>query len=221
MGDKRLPYTGGWPTKQWFGRTHGSKIKRKLGTEKLDHIFGKLISTLQQILKDIRKMKHSVIKKSLFELHYGRKPNIEFFQVVINIVIYDDLAQGLKMNLLTLVQTASKDYSQDRAEVVLRGSSRSHESPKFDPMFLVGSKVAESEPYKALEEFAKATNVCAQQKRNLALVKGLWRNLRLVIKEIATHHSDLPNSLKTGLTRNTLRLYAHASDPAIPALTHS
>ena len=50
-------------------------IKRKLGTEKLDPNFTNLKSTLQQIVDDIRKTKHSTLKTSSFELHYGGKPN--------------------------------------------------------------------------------------------------------------------------------------------------
>ena len=53
-------------------------IKRKLGVAKLDPNFKNVKETSQQILEDIRKSNHSVLKKSPFELHFGRKPNTEW-----------------------------------------------------------------------------------------------------------------------------------------------
>ena len=50
-------------------------IKRKLGVAKLDPNFKNFKKTIQQILENIRKSNHSVLKKSPFELHFGRKPN--------------------------------------------------------------------------------------------------------------------------------------------------
>ena len=78
------------------------------------------------------------------------------------------------MNLLTPAQIASRDYSRDRVKVVPRGSSSPHVAPRNEPMFSVGSHVAESDSYTALEHLAKAANVCAQQKPNLPLEKNAW-----------------------------------------------
>ena len=50
-------------------------IKRKLGFAKLDLNFKNFKETIQHILEDIRKSNYSVLKKSPFELHFGRKPN--------------------------------------------------------------------------------------------------------------------------------------------------
>ena len=52
-------------------------IKRKLGTEQLDPIFRNFKEVLHRIIEDIRKNNHSTLKKSPFEMHFGRKPNTE------------------------------------------------------------------------------------------------------------------------------------------------
>ena len=59
---------------------------RKLGTAKLDPNFGNFKETIQEIVENIRKGKNSVLKKSPFELHFGRKPNTEWSQAYHNIV---------------------------------------------------------------------------------------------------------------------------------------
>ena len=51
--------------------------KRKLGTAKLDRNFGNFKETLKRIIEDIRKSNHSILKKSPFELHFGRKLKTE------------------------------------------------------------------------------------------------------------------------------------------------
>ena len=177
-------------------------------TEKIDPIFCNLNSTLLQILEDIRKTKYSVLKNSHFELHFSRKTNTEFSQAFNNNVTHNTLAQGFDRKLLTPAHIASQDSS--------RGSSSSHVSLRFDLMFSVGPKVSESEPYKTLDDLAKGAKAWAHHKRNLPLEKE-----RLIMRQLATSHSDLANCLQTGLIRKTLRFYSHASDPALPALSHS
>ena len=76
-------------------------IKRKLGAEKLDPYFKNLKSTLQQIIDDIRKTKHSTLKLSPFEQHFERKPNTEFSLARDNVVHSPTSAQGLERILLT------------------------------------------------------------------------------------------------------------------------
>ena len=88
-------------------------IKRKLGTEKRDPNFNNLKSTIQQIVENIRKSKHSVLKKSPFEMHFGRKPNTEWSQVLNNVIKNATSTQGLECNLLTPDQIASQAYSQN------------------------------------------------------------------------------------------------------------
>ena len=142
-------------------------IKRKLGTEKLDPNFANFQEVLHRIVEDIRKSNHSTLKKSPFELHFGRKPNTEWSQAFHNVVNSDTSTQRLERNLLTPDQIASQDYSRDRAKVVPRGSASPQIAPRFNPMFSLEGNVAESEPYKALADLARAANKWTQYKRNL------------------------------------------------------
>ena len=125
-------------------------IRRKLGVAQLDPNFKNIKDTVHQILEDIRKTNHSVLKKSPFELHFGRKPNTVWSQARTNVVQSDTSAQGLERNLLTPHQIASNDYSMDRAKVVPRGSSSPTLPTRFKPLFSLDTNIADSEPYKAL-----------------------------------------------------------------------
>ena len=142
-------------------------IKRKLGVAKLDPNFYKLNERIQQLLEDVRKSNHAVLKKSPFELHFGRKPSTEWSQARNKVVKSDISAQGLESNLLTPVQIASQDYSRDRAKVVPRGSISPTVPPRFKPLFSLDENVVDSEPYKAVAELTRAANGWSQFKRNL------------------------------------------------------
>ena len=186
-------------------------INRKLGTAKLDPNFGNFKETTQQIVENIRKGNNSVLKKSPFELHFGRKPNTEWSQAYHNIVKTDTSAQGLERNLLTPDQIASQDYSRDRAKVVPRGSASPTITPRFQPMFSLDGNVADNEPYKALAELAPAANKWSQCKRNLPADSS-----KRVLKELSSRHSDLAHSLKTDITRNFLRFSVHGPSSTPP-----
>ena len=110
---------------------------------------------------------HSVLKKSPFEMYFGRKPNTEWSQAFHNIVHFDTSAQRLERNLLTPDQIASQDYGRDRAMVVPRGSLSPQIAPRFNPMFSLEGNIAESEPYKELADLTRAANNWTQHKRNL------------------------------------------------------
>ena len=142
-------------------------IKRKLGTAKDYPNFKNFKETIQKIIEDIRKSNHSLLKKSPFELHFGRKANTEWSQAFNNVVRSDTSAQGLERNLLTPDQIASQDYCRDRAKVAPRGSTSPTVPPRFKPLFLLDGNVADSEPYKVLAELARAANKWPQFKRNL------------------------------------------------------
>ena len=126
-------------------------------------------------------------------------------------------AQGLERNLLTPEQRSSQDYSRDRAKVVPRGASHSPEIPcKFKPLFDVGERIADSQPYKAFENLAKAANTWRQWKRNVPPQQG-----QEILRELAARNRDLANSLKSGITKGTLRFYDDVRDTSAPALSHS
>ena len=142
-------------------------IKRKLVVAKLDPNVKKFKETIQQILEDIRKSNHSVLKKSPFELHFGPKPNTEWSQARNNVVKTDNSAQGLERNLLTPDQIVSQAYSRDRAKIVPRGSTSPTDPPRYKPLFSLDGNVADSDPYKVLADLARAANTWSQFKRNL------------------------------------------------------
>ena len=174
----------------------------------LDPNFKNIKDTVHQILEDICKSNHSVLKKSPFELHFGRKPNTVWSQARNNVVQSDTSAQGLERNLLTPDQIASNDYSRDRAKVVPRGSSSRTLPTRFKPLLSLDANIADSEPYKALADLARAANRRSQYRLNLPPDGG-----KLILTELATRHSDLAISLKSGLNSNTLRFSATASPP--------
>ena len=141
-----------------------------------------------------------MLNRSPFELYFGRKSNTEWSQAFNNVVQPDTSAQGLERNLLTPDQIASQDYSRNRAKVVPRGST----SPtvalhRFKPLFSLDRNVTDSEPYKALAKLARAAYKWSQFKRNLPTDGG-----KNVLKELATRHSDLAHSLKSGLNHYPL-----------------
>ena len=183
-------------------------IKKKLDVAQLDPNFKNIKDTVHQILEDIHKTNHSVLKKSPFELHFGRKPNTVWSRARNNVVQSDTSAQGLERNLLTPDQIASNDYSRDRAKVVPRGSSSPTLPTRFKLLFSLDTNITDSEPYKALADLARAANRWSQYRRNLLPDGG-----KLILKELATRHSDLANSLNSGLNSNTLRFSATASPP--------
>ena len=78
-------------------------------------------------------------------------------------------------------------------------------------MFSLEDKIPESEPYKALAELARAANKWTQYKQNLPPDEG-----KRVLMELTSRHSDLAQSLKTGLTHNTLRFLECGSGSTPP-----
>ena len=80
----------------------------------------------------------------------------------------------------------------------------------------MGERIADSQPYKALENLAKAANTWKQWKRNKPPQQG-----QELLRELAARNSDLANSLKSGITKGTLRFYDNARDTSAPALSPS
>ena len=80
----------------------------------------------------------------------------------------------------------------------------------------MSERIADSQPYKALENLAKAANTWKQWKRNVPPQQG-----QELLRELAARNSDLANSLKSGITKGTLRFYDNVRDTSAPALSHS
>ena len=99
-----------------------------------------------------------MLKKSPFEFYFGRKANTVWSQARNIFVQSDTSAKGLERNLHTPDQIASNDYSRDRAKVVPRGSSSPTLPTRFKPLFSLDGNVADTEPYKALADPARAAN---------------------------------------------------------------
>ena len=121
-------------------------IKKKLDVKKLDLNFKNFKDTIHQILENIRNSNHAVLKKTPFELHFGRNTNTVWSQARNNVVQSDTSAQGLERNLLTPDQIAINDYSRDRAKVVPRGSTSPTLPPRFKPLISMDGNRADSEP---------------------------------------------------------------------------
>ena len=83
--------------------------------------------------------------------------------------------------------------------MVPRGIASPQIAPRFNPIISLEENVAESEPYKALTNLARAANKWTQYKRNLLPDGG-----KRVLQELSNRHSDLAHSLKTGISRKTL-----------------
>ena len=91
--------------------------------------------------------------------------------------------------------------------VVPCGSTSPTLPPRFKSLFSMDGNVADSEPYKATF-LARAANKWSQFKRNLPPDGG-----KKVLEKLATRHSDLTHSLKSGLNSNTLRFSAIVTPP--------
>ena len=74
----------------------------------------------------------------------------------------------------------------------------------------MGDVIADSQPDHALEGPAKAANKWSQLNRNVQTQQG-----KKILRELATRNSNLENSLKSGITKRTLRFYDHVGYASI------
>ena len=170
-------------------------IKRRLGTEAFIPQYKVLNSVLYTILDDRRKFKHATLKKSPFEIHFGRKPNTEFSLARDKILANASDQSSLARSLLKPEDRNSQDYSLDRVKVVKRGS-HSPDVPLRFKKIVTGQKVADTKQYKALEELARAANRWSQLKRNINVETG-----RSLMRELGSRNTEVANALKTGLSK--------------------
>ena len=172
-------------------------IKRKLGTEAFSPQYKGLNSVLHTILDDLRKSKHATLKKSPFEVHFGRKPNTKFSLARDKILANASDQSSLARSLLKPEDRHSQDYSLDRVKVVKRGNHSPDVPLRFKKP---GQKIADTKQCKALEELARAANQWSQLKRNINVEMG--RNL---MRELGSRNNEIANALKTRLNKKKLR----------------
>ena len=97
-------------------------IKRKLGTMQLDPNFTDIQSAVKLIIGDIRVVKHALLKKSPFELHFGGKPNT-CFSLLSDKRLHNLDRDNLERNLLTLEQMRETSDSRTRLKAVHKGET--------------------------------------------------------------------------------------------------
>ena len=118
-------------------------IKRKLGTEAFSPQYKGLNHVLHTILDDLRKSKHAILKKSPFEVHFGRKPNTEFSLARDKILANASDQSSLARSLLKPQNRHSQDYSLDRVKVVKSGL-HSPDVPLRFKKIVPGQKIADT-----------------------------------------------------------------------------
>ena len=146
-------------------------MKQKLGTEAFSPQYRGLNSVLHTILDDLRKFKHATLKKSPFEVQFGRKPNTEFSLARDKILANASDQSSLARNLLKPKDRHSQDYSLDRVKVVKRGN-HSPDVPFRFKKIVPGQKTADTKQFKALEVLARAAYRWSQLKRNINVKTG-------------------------------------------------
>ena len=98
-----------------------------------------------------------------------------------------------------------------------RGASNSPDIPyRFNPLFGVVDRVADSQPYKAVDGIAKEANTWNQLERN-----AQPQQRRELLRELASRNSGLANSLKSDITKGTLRFYDYVGNLQSMFLSHS
>ena len=165
-------------------------IKRKLVTMQQNPNFTDIQSAVKLIIGDIRVVKHSLLKKSPFELHFGRKPNTCFS--LLRDKLLDNLdCDNLEKNMLTPEQMRKTSDSRTRFKEVHKEETSRSVSPKFRP------RSTEPEGLRTLESLAKAASDWRLLKKQLNHEKGaeILRNFSDRNPLLAT---TLPNYLNQG-----------------------
>ena len=183
-------------------------IKRKLRTEAFSPQYKGLNSVLHTILDNLRKFKHATLKKSPFEVHFGRTPNTEISLARHKIFANASDQSSLARSLLKPEDRHSQDYSLERVKMVKCGNHSPDMSFRFKKT-VPGQKIADTKQYKALEELACAANRWSQLKRNINVEMGLS-----LMRELGSRNNEIATALKTGLNKSTLRFYDRVADTA-------
>ena len=116
----------------WISRKMYPNHKKKLGTMQLDPNFLDIQTAVKSILENIRISRHSILKKSPLELHFGRKPNTEWssFRDKLKFLLNLD-QQRLERSLLKPEEMRESADSRTRMKVVKKGMASRDVSPKL------------------------------------------------------------------------------------------
>ena len=150
------------------------------------------------IIEDIRIAKNSVNGLSLYELHFGRKPNSEWSLATDNLkseILLDK--QILERDPLTADERRELCDSRPRVKVVKKGQQSRDVSLKIR---METTQIANTPYYKSLEQLAKSANEWMIWKKKLSHEEGC-RALRTLTERDQLLAASLRNNLTTGTLR--------------------
>ena len=169
----------------------------------LDPNFEDIQTAVKSILEDIRISRHSILKKSPFELHFGRKPNTEWsnFRDKLKFSLNLD-KQRLERSLLKPEKMRESADSRTRLKVVKKGMASRDVSPKL--------KRNEEEPenIRALENLAKAASDWKLHRKHISHKEGSE-----ALRKLTETNPLLAASLRSDLNRGTLRFRVEQEVP--------
>ena len=139
---------------QWKGLSRRKNAKLKTDAFSLQF---KGLYHVHTILDDLRKSKHGILKKSPFDVHFGRKLKTEFSLARDKILANASDQSSFARSPLKPEDRHSQDYSLDRVKVVKRGNHSPGVPLRFKKI-VPGQKIADTKQYKAHEELALAAN---------------------------------------------------------------
>ena len=188
----------------WVGRKMYSNFKNKTRQMQLDPNFEDIQSAVKSMLEDVRITRHSILKKSPFQLHIGRKPNTEWSNFRDKLICSLNLdQQKLDRSLLKPEEMRELADSRTRLKVVKKGMMSRDVSPKL-------KKQEERARYiRTLENLAKAASDWKLHKRHLTHKEGSEP-----LRKLTETNPVLAASLGSDLNQGTLRFRGEQKTPA-------
>ena len=179
-------------------------IKRKLGTMQLDPIFEDIQSAVKSILEDIRITRHSILKKSPFEVHFGPKTKTEWSYFRDRLICSLNVDQlKLERSLLKAEEMRESVDSRIRLKVVKKGMVSRDVSP------ILKNSEEKPDSIRPLENLAKSASDWKSQKRHLTHKEGSE-----ALSKLTERKPLLATSLRSDLNQGTLRFRVQRETPA-------
>ena len=168
-----------------------------------DPNFEDIQTAVKSILEDIRISRHDILKKSPFELHFGRKPNTEWsnFRDELKCSLNLD-QQRLERSLLKPEEMRESANSRTRLKVVKKGMASRDMLPKLK------SNEEEPESIRALENLAKVASDCKLHRKHLSHKEGSE-----ALKKLTERNPLLAASLRSDLNQGILRFRGEQEVP--------